>query len=102
MMMPGSASWTPASHDPDLSLCPLGRYVVVFSPRYHTLPWLSWAKKSAVRSRTVLPCLATSLTTRVVMPSATTFVRDVTLTVSVWVCPSLVPLYTHVLPTGRG
>ena len=33
MMIPATAPFTPASHDPDVSTWPFGRYAFVSSPR---------------------------------------------------------------------
>ena len=60
------------------------------SPRYQTFPCLSWANQSNVFSSTVPSWVDTSLTTVAVMPSMT-FVCAVTVTVSCWVWPSLIP-----------
>ena len=91
MTIPGSASWTPASQEPEVSTLPLGRYAAVVSPRYQTLPSSSCAYQSEVFSSSCPSCVATSVTTRAVMPSATVFVRSVTVTRSSCVCPSLTP-----------
>ena len=50
------------------------------SPRYQTLPARSWAYQSSVTSTGRPASVATSRTTRAVMPLAISFVRDVTVT----------------------
>src|SRR5262249_57810775 len=69
IIMPGSPSWTPASHDPDLSIFPPGRYAAVLSPRYQTLPCLSCAYQSVVFSSSFPRCVEMSDTAVALMPS---------------------------------
>ena len=75
---------------------------VVASPKYQTLPAVSWAYQSKVFS-TTLPCssLATSWTTVVVTP-ATTLVRSVTVTTLVSSPSGEVVRYFHTVPGTNG
>src|SRR5215218_11049474 len=49
MMIPGLAPFLPASHEPPVLTLPF-LYSLEFSPKYQTLPFLSWAYQSKVFS----------------------------------------------------
>src|SRR5262245_49373468 len=101
MMIPDRAPFTPASQEPEVSGVPSAAYATVSSPRYHTLPRVSCAYQSVVRSSTLPSCSATSVITVAVTPSIT-FVWSVTVTVSRRGWPSFRTRYTIVRPTGSG
>src|SRR6266498_1134262 len=68
MTTPGWAPSTPASHDPAVLTTFPFSYSFVFSPRYHTLPHVSWAYQSKVFSTRWPFSVTTSWTTVASMP----------------------------------
>ena len=75
----------------------------VSSPKYQTLPSLSWAYQSSVISTGLPPSLTTSWTTRAVTPSPIFLVLSVTVITCCCTVPSwLVTRTCHWAPTGSG
>src|ERR671938_2160972 len=101
MMMPGLAPSLPASHEPSVLTLPFFLYSLEFSPKYHTLPALSWAYQSKVFSVSLPPAHTLSSTTTHFTPIIC-LVEWVTLITSRSGFPPLLPWYTKVVPGFRG
>src|SRR6266508_2424599 len=102
MTTPGLAPSTPASHDPaELTTLPFS-YSLVFSPRYHTFPQVSWAYQSKVFSTRWPFSVTTSWTTVASMPRIF-FLLVVTVTVTFREVPRRsLSSNTHLSPRGNG
>src|SRR6266566_7353409 len=100
--MPGLAPLTPARHVPlVLVICPFLASSAVSSPKYQTLPCLSWLYHSVVRSpKYPLRYRRSSITTHGA-PSIT-LILCVTVITSREGCPSLTPRNTYVVPAMSG
>src|SRR3954447_2315058 len=102
MNIPARGPSTPARQVPSvLSTVPSAFSVAVFSPRYQTLPALSWAYQSFVRSASRPRWYTRSSMTVARMPSIG-FVRRVTRNTSVAGVPSSLPLYVRTVPGSSG
>src|SRR4051794_10887399 len=102
MKMPGRAPCFPAVHEPSvLVTLPCSSSSAVSSPRYQTLPALSCAYQSLVRSSKASPMYNMSCTTTALTPS-TTFVAVPTVTTSREASPSFEPVYFHTEPGSSG
>ena len=88
MMMPGRAPSTPASKDPWRVVSAPSSNSAVFSPRYQTLPAVSWAYQSTVSSISLPSSVTVSRTTAASMPFASRLVSDDTVTTTLTTAPS--------------
>src|SRR5215211_782447 len=100
MMIPGLAPFLPASHEPPVLTLPF-LYSLEFSPKYQTLPFLSWAYQSKVFS-VRLPCAHTLSSTTTHFTPIICLVEWVTVITSRSAFPPLLPRYTKVVPGFRG
>src|ERR671921_2314400 len=101
MMTPGSAPALPASHEPSVLTLPFFLYSLEFSPKYQTLPFLSWAYQSKVFSLS-LACANTLSSTTTHFTPIICLVEWVTLITSRSVVFLVVRRETKVVPGFRG
>src|SRR5215218_5383690 len=101
MMTPGLAPALPASHDPSVLTLPFFLYSLVFSPKYQTLPFLSWAYQSKVFSLS-LPCAHTLSSTTTHFTPIICLVEWVTVITSRSVAFLVFLRETKVVPGLRG
>src|SRR5215204_1475108 len=101
MMIPGFAPCLPASHEPLVLNTSPCLYSFESSPKYQTLPFLSWAYQSKVFSVSLPPAHTLSSTTTHFTP-ITFLVEWVAVLTSRSRFPPLLPRYTKVVPGLRG
>src|SRR5262249_11037139 len=101
MTIPAAAPSTPDSQEPFVEVILPFFTVDVASPKYQTVPCLSWANQSSVASESFPSSYKLSFTTTQCTPWITLLCR-VTLTTSRVRLPSEMPVKTYVVPGRSG